>query len=135
MTLDALDASGEAELNISFNAENSYFLKTPKLSGKSMVSALSVAREVAKLSNWDYQKNYIVHQVYHAEDFVFLGSSSKGSTLSFKGDGDAIRKFLEGGSSGELSRTGSQNLNIEVTDSGGPVVMRLFRVKRNGEIY
>ena len=49
--LDELKTSGEVELKISFNKENSYFLKTSKLSGKGMVSALDMARKIAKLAN------------------------------------------------------------------------------------
>ncbi|MEX0980561.1 MAG: hypothetical protein WDZ47_00600 [Bacteroidales bacterium] len=121
---------------IPFNKENSYFLKTSKLSGKGMVSALGIASRIAKLANWDFQRNYVVHQVYHAEDFVFLGSAAKDGSVTFKGSGEAVRNFIEAGSSAELARTGSQGLSIEVTDkAGGAVVMRLFRIKRNGEIY
>jgi hypothetical protein len=136
VALSEIDASAEAELNISFNNENSYFLKTSKLSGRGMVSALSVARKIAKVANWDFQRNYVVHQVYHAEDFAFLGSAAKNSSVTFKGSGKAVRNFIEAGISANLSRTGSQNLSIEVTDKGGgAVVLRLFRIKRNGGIY
>lgn len=136
VTAGKIDASEEIELKISFNNENSYFLKTSKLSGKSMTSAISIARKIAGLANWDFQRNYVVHQVYHAEDFAFLGSTAKDSSATFKGSGEAIRKFIEAGISADLNRTGSRNLSIEVTDkAGGAVVMRLFRVKRNGGIY
>jgi hypothetical protein len=131
-----IKTSEEVELNISFNEENSYFLKTARLSGRGMVSALGIAGRIARQANWDFQRNYVVHQVYHAEDFVFLGSSAKGSKVTFKGSGEAVRNFIEAGSIAELSRTGSRSLSIEVTDkAGGAVVMRLFRVKRNGGIY
>ena len=67
---------------------------------------------------------------------VFLGSAAKDSSVTFKGSVEAVRNFIEAGSSAELSRTGSQSLSIEVTDKeGGAVVLRLFRIKRNGEIY
>ncbi|MDA3823856.1 MAG: hypothetical protein PF450_14765 [Bacteroidales bacterium] len=136
VTLDEIQTSGEVELKISFNEENSYLLKTSKLTGKGMVSALGIAKRIAKLANWDFQRNYVVHQVYHAEDFTFLGSATSDSSATFKGSAEAVRKFIEGGSSAELTRTSSQSLSIEVTDKeGGTVVMRLFRVKRNGEMY
>ena len=155
VVLDEIDTSGEVELNISFNKENSYFLKASKLSGKGMVSALGIASQIATLANWDFQRNYVVHQVYHAEDFVFLGSAAKDSSVTFKGSGEAVRNFISQGISAELTRTGSQSLSIEVTDKAGGVsppkcnegglrppkcneggvVMRVFRIKRNGEIY
>lgn len=136
VALSEIDASEEAALSISFNKENSYFLKTSRLSGKGMVSARSIARRIAKLPNWDYQRNYVVHQVYHAEDFVFLSSQAKDSAVTFTGSAEAVRNFIEAGISAGLARTVSQSLSIEVTDkAGGAVVMRLFRVKRNGEIY
>lgn len=136
VSLDEIETSGEVELKISFNKENSYLLKTSKLSGKGMVSALSIARQVTRLADWDFQRNYLVHQVYHAEDFTFLGSAAKDNSVAFKGSAEAIRNFIRRGSSADLSRAGSQNLSIELTDKvGGAVVMRLFRVKRNGEMY
>jgi hypothetical protein len=137
VAIDEIQTSGEVELKISFNEENSYFLKTSKLTGKGMVSALSIARKVAKQADWNFQRNYVVHQVYQAEDFTFLGSSTDDDSVIYKGSAEAVREFIEGGSSAELSRTGSQNLSIEVTDKEGKgvVVMRLFRVKRNGEMY
>jgi hypothetical protein len=136
VALSEIETSEEIELNISFNNENSYFLKTSKLSGKGMASALGIARKIARLANWDFQRNYVVHQVYHAEDFAFLGSAAKDSSVTFKGSGEAVRNFIKAGITADLSRTGSQNLSIEVTDkAGGAVVMRLFRIKRNGGIY
>jgi len=135
--LDELEASGEVELKISFNKENSYFLKASKLSGKGMTTALGIAKQIAKLANWDFQRNYVVHQTYSAEDFSFLGSATDDSSVTFKGSAEAVRDFIETGSSVELSRTGSESLSIEVTDKegNGALVLRLFRVKRNGEIY
>jgi hypothetical protein len=135
--LEEIKTSGDVELKISFDKENSYFLKTSQLSGKGMVSALSIARQIAKLANWNFQRNFVVHQVYLAEDFTFLGSSTDDDSVTYKGSAEAVRDFIEGGSSTELTRTGSQSLSIEVTDKAGEgaVVMRLFRVKRNGEFY
>jgi hypothetical protein len=131
-----LETSGEVELNITFNKENSYFLKASKLSGKGMVSALGIAKQIAKLANWDFQRNYLVHQVYQAEDFAFLSSAATDGSATFKGSAEAVRNFIHEGISAELAKTGSQNLSIEVTGkAGGVVVMRLFRVKRNGEMY
>ncbi|MDA3832843.1 MAG: hypothetical protein PF495_05550 [Spirochaetales bacterium] len=51
VTLDEIESSGEVELKISFNKENSYLLKTSKLTGKGMVSALGIASKIAKLAN------------------------------------------------------------------------------------
>jgi hypothetical protein len=85
VAINEIDTSEEVELNISFNKENSYFLKTSKLSGKGMVSALGTASRIARLANWDFRRNYVVHQVYHAKDFVFLGSAANDSSVIFKG--------------------------------------------------
>ncbi|MFC2080382.1 hypothetical protein ACFLRQ_02795 [Bacteroidota bacterium] len=81
---------------------------------------------------------------YHAEDFAFLGSATNDSSATFKGSAEAVRNFIETGSNAELARTGSESLSIEVTDKAGTspptcneggIVMRLFRVKRNDEMY
>ena len=47
------DAAFKYLYQTSFNKENSYFLKTSKLPGKGMTSALGIARKIAK---WDINK-------------------------------------------------------------------------------
>lgn len=135
VALNNLDPAGEAELRITFNAEDSYLLKTPELSGTGMEQSMKVAKEAARIPGWDFRENYIVQRVWTAGEFTFLGTLEKGKTLSFRGSGEAIRKLLAAGiDSGNTLSTGS-SLSYKVTGSSGPVVMQVFRVKRNGEMY
>jgi len=135
VNLDQLDMNVEAELTISFEEENSYVLKTPELSGLGMENAIQVAREINTIRSWDHSRNYIVHKVWHAEDFVFLGSAERGNDVSFKGSGNAIRQLLDFGMTSGISTTGDQAMTFNVMGKSGPIVMQVFRVKRNGDVY
>lgn len=135
ISLAKLDASADAELKISFNSENSYFLRTPSLKGYGMNQAMKVARKVAKLPEWDHLKNYVVLKVWRAEDFSFLGTLDENSELSFQGKGECIRNMINKGISTGVSRSGSSSMNLEIMGKSGPIVMQVFRVKRNGDIF
>jgi hypothetical protein len=135
LSLDKLDMALDAELKIAFNADNSYLLKTPKLTGVGMDSAIKVAKKISDIPTWDYRKYYVVKEVYHAKDFVFLASEEKGHDIVIKGKGKAISNIIENGISANLALSGDKEDVLSLTGEAGPVVMRLFRLKRNGDIY
>ena len=125
----------EADLKISFNAENSYFIRIPKLQGMGLDQALMVSHKIAEIPNWDFRKNYIVHKIWIADDFVFLGSTKKGINLTFTGKGEAIKNLLDNGISSNTSVKGQNELGFEILGKSGPIVMQVFRVKRDGDFY
>jgi len=135
VTLAGLDARAEAELKLRFKQENSYFLRTPVLSGEGLEGAMNMARKIAKIPSWDHLKNYVVHKVWRASDFVFLGNLEGSSEISFKGSGEQVRNIITNGISSGLSVNGGHSINLEVMGKSGPIVMQVFRVKRNGEIF
>ncbi len=135
ISLSKLDTALDAELKISFKEENSYFLRTPVMSGVGMNMAMNIAREIAKLTNWDHLRNYVVHKIWRAEDFSFLGNLEGTSEVSFEGKGEFIKNIITNGISSGLSKTNSKSMNFEVMGKSGPIVMQVFRVKRNGDIY
>jgi len=135
VSLSKLNTALDAELTISFQEENSYYLRTPSLSGVGMNMAMSIAREIAKLPDWDHSKNYLVHKIWRAEDFSFLGNMEGSSELTFKGNGEFIQNLISNGISSGLSKTGNKNMSLELMGKSGPVVMQVFRIKRNGDIF
>ena len=135
VSMQKLDPKAEAELQISFNSEDSYLLKTPRLTGTGMEQSMKIARQIAKLPKWDFRDNYIVHKVWTAEEFTFLGTMEKGKTVTFNGTGEAIKGLLKTGINAENTITSGHMLSYKVVGSSGPVVMQVFRVKKNGEIY
>ena len=135
VSLEKLDMSIDAELKIFFTKENSYFLRTPVLSGLGMAQAISVARNIAKIPSWDHLRNYVVHKVWRAEDFVFLGNIDNKADISFNAKGEFIKNILSKGISSGVSINGGHTMNLEVMGKSGPIVMQVFRVKRNGDIF
>ncbi len=135
VSLEKLDTSIDAELKISFNDENSYFLQTPILSGIGLNNAISIARRIAEIPSWDHLRNYVVHKVWRAEDFVFLGNLDNKAEISFSAKGEFIKNILSKGISSGVHISGGHSMNLEVMGKSGPVVMQVFRVKRNGDIF
>lgn len=135
ISVSKLDAKGEAELKLRFKEENSYFLRTPALSGEGLEGAIGIARKIAELPSWDHLRNYVVHKVWRAMDFVFLGNLEGSTEISFKGKGEYIRNIISHGITYGLSVNGGHSMNLEVMGESGPVVMQVFRVKRNGDIF
>ncbi len=124
-----LEVKMEAELDISFGKEDSYFIRTPNLSGSGLDKALMISKKVSQVLKWDFRKNYIVHNVWTADDFVFLGSTEKNTSVKFKGKGDAIKNLLDNGVSSNVSVQGQTKISFEVLGKSGPIVMQVFRVK------
>lgn len=135
VSLAGLDTEAEAELKLTFKEEDSYFLRTPALSGEGLDQAMTVARKIAKIASWDHLQNYVVHKVWSAEDFVFLGNMESEGEIVFSGKGAFVKGLLENGFSTGLTRTGSQSMSLEIMGKSGALVMQVFRVKRNGDIF
>ena len=135
VSVDKLDTSANAELKISFNDVNSYFLRTPVLSGTGLENAMGIAKKIAEIPGWDHLRNYVVHKIWRAEDFVFLGNLDRNAEITFSAKGDFIKKILNQGVSSGVNKSSDQSMNLEVMGTSGPVVMQVFRVKRNGDIY
>ena len=129
-----LDLGADAELKIAFSGEEGYFLRTPDLTGTQIDNLLGVANKVSPRPDWKPGKYFIAHTVYHAEEFVFLGSKGRNRSMKFRGAGKAILSFLTLGLAGELERTSAQKLTVEIIGQAGPVAVGVARIKRNGEI-
>jgi hypothetical protein len=130
-----LDTEVNAELKISFQKEDSYFLRTPAMNGTGLDNIIHLARKISGIQGWNFRQNFVVHNIWSGKDFVFLGSSERGSDVRFSGKGQAVKELLDNGITSHLTRVGTNKLSTEVLGKGGPIVMQLFRVKRNGEFY
>lgn len=134
VSLARLDLGAKAELRIAFSGEEGYFLRTPDLTGTQIDNLLGVANRVSSSSDWKPGKYFIAHTVYHADEFVFLGSKGRNRSMKFSGAGKAIVSFLTLGLAGGLERTSAQKLTVEIIGQAGPVAVGVARIKRNGEI-
>jgi len=124
--------SAKASLTIKFNSENSYHLKTTKLTGADIGNLAAVGRQIAQLDGWRFRDYYVVWRILIAKDFTFLGSIRRNREVSFSGTGKAIVKYLESGVSTHISRTRSMKLDLELIGATGPIAIGVTRFKQNG---
>lgn len=132
--LDAVDRSAGASVEISFNRENTYFIRTPKLAMVGIDDMRKVARTLRDHPDWRFGAYYVAWQVYSAKDFAFLASEKKNRKIVLEGKGDAVQKFLTVGASAGMTRTSSSSITFEILGTGGPVAIALAKIRRNGRI-
>ena len=130
-----IDLKADAELEIQFNREDTYFVRTPKITGYTITNILTVAQNIIKIPDWNNKRNFIAWNVYKAGKFIFLGNEGGNATVRVQGTGKAILDFLKVGVSAKVARVTSSNTNIELIGERGPVAMRVIRVRKNGDIY
>jgi hypothetical protein len=133
--LKNIETQLDAELKISFNREDSYFLRTPDMNGEGLDQALLISKDIAGIREWNFKRNYVVHNIWTGRDLVFFGSIERDSEVNFKGKGEAIKNLLDNGISSEVTRVGQNMLSFEVFGEAGPIVMQVFRVKKDGNFY
>lgn len=130
----ALNRNASASVEVRFERESTYLLRTPALRGEDIDDLLQVGRAVKKLPDWEFRRFYIVWKVLTASKFTFLGSRRKGRSITFAGKGGAVLKFLDVGATAGLTVSGTQSLEVKIVGTGGPVVIGVARVKKNGRI-
>jgi hypothetical protein len=123
-----------AQLEISFDRNDTYYLRTPRLVSTAMDNLAAVGRAAARLSDWDFRRNYIVWRVLQATQFTFIGSRRKGRKIVFSGSGKAVAKLLAGGGSGGVTKTSSRKLDLEMIGAGGPIAIGVTRIRRDGKL-
>jgi hypothetical protein len=126
--------SVKAKLEIVFKRANTYHLRTPKLKATSIDNLRAVGKKAAKSGDWNFQRNHIVWKVLTAEEFSFLGSLQKNRKIAFSGSGKAIAKLMTAGISAGLTRTSSRKLDLEIHGKGGPIVIGVTRIRRDGQL-
>jgi hypothetical protein len=126
-----LDLTAEATLKVEFERAFEYVVKAPTLKGQHITNVNQVAQAVKALPNWEHDRFYIVHEVYEADEFSFLGTETSKASMEFSGKGAAILGFLTAGASAGLTSTG--NVDVKILGKGGALAMGLVRVKKNGK--
>lgn len=129
-----LNKNAAASVEVQFNREDSYMLRTPVLKGEDIDNLLQLGRAIKNVPGWEFRRFYIVWKVLTATKFTFLGSHRKGRSIKFSGKGSAVLNFLNVGATAGLTASGTQSLEVKIVGEGGPVVMGVARVRKNGRI-
>jgi len=126
-----LDLTAEASVKYEFSRAFEYVLKTPTLKGSHIANLNQVAQAVRKAEGWRHKDFFLVHEVYDAEEFSFVGSERSSSSIELAGKGSAILGFLTAGASAGIKATG--NAEVKLIGAGGSVAMGLVRIKQDGK--
>jgi hypothetical protein len=125
-----LDLAAEASVKYEFTQAFEYVLKTPTLKGSHIVNLNQLAQAVKAADGWRHKEFYLVHEVYDAEEFSFVGTERSSSSIELAGKGSAILGFLSAGASAGIKSTG--NAEVKLIGAGGSVAMCLVRIKKDG---
>lgn len=125
-----LDLAAEASVKFEFTRSFEYVLKTPTLKGSHILNLNAVAQALRAHPGWDNKRFFLVHEVYDAQEFSFVGTERSSSSIQLAGKGSAILGFLTAGASAGLTSTG--NAEVKLIGAGGSVAMGLVRIKDDG---
>jgi hypothetical protein len=130
-----VDMNVEASIEIDFQKEETYYIKTPQFDGIGINNLIRLGQHIAGIGSWQHRRWFVVTNVFTVSEFVFLGSSEANRSVEIKGSGEAIAKFLETGFSTNLNFSGLQNIETRITGQSGTVAMRVSRFRKNGGIW
>ncbi len=131
---DDLEPDVGATLEIRFERDNAYSLRTPKLASTAMDNLGAVGRAVARVPGWDFGRSYVVWKVLRADQFTFIGSRRRNRGITFAGSGKAVGRLLRSGRSTGLTRSSSRKLDLEIVGQGGAIAIGVTRVRRDGRL-
>lgn len=126
-----LDLTAQASVKFEFTNSFEYVLKAPTLKGVHITNILQIASAVRSLPTWDHGRFYIVHELYTADEFTFLGTQASNRNFEFSGKGAGILGLLSAGISAGLSSTGA--VDVKILGTGGALAMGLVRIKSDGK--
>jgi len=130
-----IDMNVEATLNIEFNKEETYYIKTPQFNGIGISNLIRLGNHIKGIGSWHHRRWFVATNVFSVTEFVFLGSSERDRTVEIQGEGSAITNYLETGFSTDLNFSGLQNIETKITGQSGAVAMRVSRFRKNGRIW
>lgn len=125
-----LDLTAEASVKYEFSSEFEYVLKTPTLKGEHITNLNQVAQAVRNDPQWRHKEFFVVHEIYDAEQFSFVGSETRNRKFEISGKGAAILGFLTAGASAGISTSG--DAQVSLIGKGGTLAMGLVRIMRDG---
>ena len=132
--IESLKATAKTRLEINFDRNDSYYLRTPRLISTAMDNLAAVGRAVARRGDWDFRRNYVVWKVFRATQFTFIASRQKSRKIVFSGSGRAVGKLLTSGVSAGVTKTSSRKLDLEMIGAGGPIAIGVTRIRRDGKL-
>jgi len=127
-----LDLAAEASVRLELKGKSQFLLKTPTLAGGSIQNLLEIAQAVAGLGNWQHDRFFIVHELYTAVDWSFLGTREKSAAIEFAGKGAAVLSFVTAGVTLGLRSSGA--IDVKILGKGGAIAQNVARVKRDGRL-
>ena len=128
----SLDLAAAASVRLAFGGKAQFVLKTPTLAGGSIQNLLEIAGVLAGQGSWQHDRFFIVHELYTAVDWSFLGTKDKSADVEFTGKGAAILSFLSAGATLGLKSSGS--IEVKILGQGGAIAQNVVRVRRDGAL-
>lgn len=125
-----LDLAADASLKLEFSDRFEFILKSPNLQGRHITDVGKVARAVSRHPDWRHDKFFIVHEVYEAADWTFLGTELRGTTVDVAGKGAGLLAFITAGASAGITITG--RIDLKIAGKGGALAMALVRIRKDG---
>jgi len=116
----------KASLQIEFNKERSFLVKSPSITVTTIENVNEVAKKLIVTDQWDGQWK-VVHQVYNALDAVIVSTIEAGTRLDFTGDATAIGQ-MKLGSAGVNIDT-NKTLGLKINGKNGVIGLGLFKIK------
>jgi hypothetical protein len=130
-----LPAKAKVEVSIDFKSNDTYFIRTAQLTGVGIPNLIKIGKSVKRNPDWHHKDYFIACQVYSAKEFVFLGSEGKKGNVRLGGEAKAVIDFLTVGASAKVARVAGSGVIIEMMGEGGPIAMRVRRIKKNGKLW
>lgn len=132
----AAPQGASAKLDIGFQGEEAFFVRTRDLTVMEMPAVDAVAHQLVRKRDasgrkWK-QAWRVVRKVYVADDPVILASAEKQTSFSLSGSANAIAQVELGKGSAEIAVTSSRGNTLEIVGGKGPIAIDLFRVKLGG---
>jgi hypothetical protein len=135
-TGSGMPQGASATLEIGFQGEEAFFVRTRDLTVMEMPAVDEVAFELVRkrdASGRQWKQAWrVVRKVYIAEDPIILASSERQTSFTLSGSAQAIAEVELGKGSAELAVTSSRGSALEIVGGKGPIAVDLFRVKLGG---
>ena len=131
----AADAT-QAKLDLSFQGNEGFFIRTKDLTVMEMPSVDAVARQLFRKRDDSGRKWRlgwrVVRKVYVADDPAIFASSERQASFSLTGNSALLQQLELGNASADVAVSSSQASSLEIIGGKGPIALDLFRVPTLG---
>lgn len=127
------DQSVEAELQLQFRGEESFYIRSSSVSVLEMSAVDAVARQLRRARaadgrTWNLGWR-VVRKVYVAKDVTILMSASSNASFVLSGKANALRRLELGSASANIAVSSAKEDAIKIVGGTGPIALDLFRVR------